>query len=478
MQYPTEYILSMRNLSQRKKYGLMAIKFVVILLIISLFSFEEEPSKLNTVVILSIVCVLATVIIRFAKLKGIIYSEGTWTIAILAKITITLFIVQYAWSSLGMHRDVSGFDPVRYDYYGAMIAEHSLNLSVIPKGLGYLGTIVYIGVIYWVFGISTAYVSLFNCLLSLIAFLTLTAFLVNITGQRKPWQLMWLGMFIPDVLYFDALPSKENLTMVLCVLNLYILYLIVFKKRRKYLTLAPLLFACLWWVRAHVAISMLALVGIWIIISDLSTKQKLLYIVSGAVVLVMFIPFWWKESFGEITGLASELNPMSRIKLSVLQAEPDSINRLLTPHSLPRFITYIPLRTLAYLVAPFPFWTIKWNAFLGDSVSYVIWHRNFNQLTVIFFLMSSPVLMAATMQRKCRRNPAYKFIVIGFWILLAVVANGEFMMHPRYRTMVAPMWMGAILIGRTQGNPKKYVPIVSMFILTGIILYYLIKVFL
>ena len=448
----------------------------------------EEPNRLQTVILLSFVCVLVVFIINLAKNRGIIKSETTWLIAILVKMTITLLIVKYAWiESLPLHRvPIGHFDPVRYDYYGKLYVESGLDYSVIPQGR-YPGVMFYIGFIYWIFGVSTFYVALINCVLSLGAFLVITALLVRITQEKRPWQWMFLGLYFPDALYFDSLPSKETLTMFFFALSLYALYRVFFERRISSIGMALISVIALWFTRATAAVAVLIIVGLWIIVSRHRSRMIPHFLVLILSFFIITQSWLWTTTYHK-QGIMESLNPLSWIpkdtnrlpsylEEAVGPKRPKSINKMLIPRGVPQFIAFAPLRTIAYLIIPFPFWTIQWSTFLGKA-EYVIWLQNFCKFGVIIILIFAPALIAATIESASRRYSAYKFVVLGFWVALAIVANGMFFFHERFRSMLTPLWLATILIGIHRGNPRKYVPLIIIFIPFGILLYYIQKLLL
>ena len=472
------------NKSQYKEHFLRFSLPLLWICVVSVLWLGEEPSRMQTVVLLSFVCVLVVFIINLAKKRGIIKSETTWLIAILVKMTITLLIVKYAWIEiLPQHRALGDqFDPVRYDYYGKLYVESSLDYSVIPQ-VRYPGVMLYIGFIYLIFGVSTFYVALINCVLSLGAFLVITALLVRITQEKRPWQWMFLGLYFPDALYFDSLPSKETLTMFFFALSLYALYRVFFERSISSIGVALISVITLWFIRAPAAVAVLVIFGLWIILACHHGRipYLLIFILSFFIITQSWL---WTTIYPE-QGIMEALNPLSRIPkgtntlptyLTVVgPTDPKSINKMLMPRSIPQFIAFAPLRAIAYLIIPFPFWTIQWNTFLGKADSYVVWLQNFCKFSVIILLISSPALIAATIDSSSRRYSAYKLVVLGFWVALAIVANGMFVFHERFRSMLTPLWLATVLIGIHRGNPRKYVPLIIILIPLGIALYYIQK---
>ena len=176
-----ELLSKTNRISQR---GLIWSFLVIWALGVAIFWPGEEPAKVNTLLVVGIVFVLAYLIIAYAAKSKIITSKIYWMVAFLVMMTLVAIVLQFVLtvSDIG-HRDIDGFDPIRYDYDAKAAVESGLDFTAAKGSYNFLGVIYYIAGIYWMFGISTFYVSLFNLLFVLVGFLAVTKILIDQTGQ-------------------------------------------------------------------------------------------------------------------------------------------------------------------------------------------------------------------------------------------------------------------------------------------------------
>jgi len=250
---------------------------------------SEEPSKIRTIIVVFTVFILAILIIRYAKNKSIITSKKLWIFIFLIKLTLVAIILQYLWiPAFNPHRAIGTFDPVVFDYYGKLLAESNFNINLIHGVYNYVGQIYYIGAIYWLFGVSTFYVGIFNALFSLVAFLAITAILVGCSGNKKGWYFMGLGMLFPELLYYDAIPGKEVISTCMVALSILFIYKFLINKSTKYLLFLLLSLGVLTSVRAVMSIAVVVIGIIWIIVKY-RYKLKLIFLYGVIVVFMLFL---------------------------------------------------------------------------------------------------------------------------------------------------------------------------------------------
>ena len=432
---------------------------------------NEEPDKIRTVLVVFIVFVLGLLIIRFAKNKGIITSTRLWTCIFLIKLTLILIVLQYFWlPTFPVHRLPSlAFDPIVYDYYGKILAESNFNVHLIFRVYNYVGQIFYIGAIYWLFGVSTFYVGLFNGIISLITFLAMAAILVDSSGNIKNWRLIGIGMFFPELIYYDAIPGKEVLATCMIVLCSLLMYKIWMRKKTKFIIPLLLSLAVLISVRASMAIAVVAIGGFWLIAkSRHRLKSIILYLSIVSFMLLYAMPKILDYSGGYLTDVRGYLDLAKRASYGIMITPGEkSLNVLFASANPVKAIIFAPIRMVFYLVAPFPRLTIDLSEILTATA--------FARLSVWVTLLCFPILIAATFQGACRKIKSWFFIVFSYWLLLLLIANGGLFIHERYRVMADPFFIATLLVGIKYGNPKRYVLCSFIFIILGFVLYYLLK---
>lgn len=86
-------------------------------------------------------------------------------------------------------------------------------------------------------------------------------------------------------------------------------------------------------------------------------------------------------------------------------------------------------------------------------------------------------MMAATFQKRCIKSPPWFYIVLTYWILLLLIANGALIIHERYRVMADPFLIATLLVGIKYGKPIKFILPSFILILLGYTTYYILKQF-
>lgn len=445
--------------------------FFIWQLLIAMLWPGEEPGKLNTVIVCLMVFTIAVVVLNQAKRMKIIESTAPWMFTFMVMMTLIPFILQYSWimTDLG-HRALGDyFDPVRYDYMGKWAAENNLDFSRARKHINYVGIVYYIAFIYWVFGVSTFYVSLWNLLFSLVAFLSVTAILVAKTGKIKPWQNMRWGLLYPSVLFYSTIPGKDVLAMSLIAVSISIICRLLDRPEIKWYLLLAISLLSLATVRGS-AVPLVLLTGIAFVLLDVSRRRFFTTFLPAAIVALIFIfivPKVIVLSGGtEHSSIPHLYNIEQKIHVSERSSDENSLNLLFTPKNFFQMLLFTPVRTVFLLVAPFPkLW------FMSNEYT-KIKYTTVSTWIILFFM---PSLIAATTAIRCMKQRVYRFVVIPFWLMLAVISISLFMIHERYRLMVVPFWLATVLVGLHYGKPKRYIVLAIGMICTGLASYYLLK---
>ena len=434
----------------------------------------EEPNEITTILVVWIIQIIALLIVKKAKRAKIIDSEIIWITAFSLKLLVTLVIVQYLWvpsyGTGGIHRQANAFDPAVYDYHGNIWAQSSDFTATVMYG----GIIYYIGLIYKIFGVSTFYVGLFNSLLSLSAFLFLTGILYLGSRETKPWKFMALGMFLPEVAYFDAIPAKAalvNASLSMAILSLYAII-----DRKKYLlSYCSLAFSLLilTMIRATTIIIFIAISFAFLLWDFRKNKKYLFSLTLMAVIFFVSSPTIISKTGGYASNISVEIFNISRkAEWGVQQVEKqpggasNSLSLLFMPYNLKQAILFAPFRSVFFLVAPFP--RLLWD----PNISF---NRNFTRLNVWCFIFLLPSIFAALFQKRCRKNRLYPYLVIPFILIIVLIANGTYIIHPRYRVMLDPILLATALFGYHCGSPKRFILPTLLVVGIGLFGYFFLK---
>ena len=475
-------------LSYKSRYKSLIWSFYPILgFIIALAWRGEEPSKITTILVVWIVQIIAWLIIKKAKKAHIIHSETTWIVAFSVKLLVTLFVIQYLWIPAfvgqGGHRaPPPNFDPVTYDWSGVNLAKHNLNpLFVLSRN--YVGIIYYIGLIYYIFGVSTFYVGLFNTLFSLLTFLSVAGILHLISRRTKPWQLMALGMFFPELAFNNAIPAKGPLATAFLFISIFLLYSIIYKKKKmNYFLICLSLFGLLV-VRTSIVAVVVAITFYVTFLNFRRNKRLLIPLFVGIVAFIIVspivIPMMGGSSFNpseDLFGISSKIQDAKISAISHHIDTSDSINVLFSPNSFIQAILFVPFRSIFFLVTPFPRLLLEdLTSIFSGSFEYAVWDRNFTKLSLWCTIIAMPCLFAALFQKRCRKNRLYFYVVIPFILVLILLANGRYIIHSRYRVMLDPILLATALFGYRYGNPRRFILPTLLILLIGFLGYFYLK---
>jgi len=448
----------------------------------------EEPSKITTILVVWIVQIIAWLIIKKAKKAHIIHSETFWIIAFSLKLLVTLFVIQYLWipeyASQGGHRAPRpNFDPVVYDWAGANLAKHNLN-PLFVMSYNYVGIIYYIGLIYYIFGVSTFYVGLFNTLFSLLTFLSVAGILHLISRRTKPWQLMAFGMFFPELAYNDAIPAKGPLATAFLFVSIFLLYSLIYKKKKRlnYFLISLSLLGLLI-VRTPI-VAVVVAIGLYVALLNFRRNKRVLILLFVGIVVFMIIspiviPMMGGCNYDPTKDLFNISSKVQSVEISAERHHidtSDSINKLFTPNDYTQLVLFSPFRSIFFLVAPFPRLLLEdLTSIFSGSFEYVVWGRNFTKLSLWCIIIAMPCLFAALFQKRCRKTWLYFYVVIPFILVLILLANGRYIIHPRYRVMLDPILLGTALFGYRYGKPKVFIVPSFLIIFVGFIGYFFLK---
>jgi hypothetical protein len=455
-----------------KTKGLRWSLFFLWATLIGLFWHAEEPSKFNTFAAVFVVFTLAVTFICMAKRWGIIESMEDWMLAFMLAMTVVPLTLHYAWIMTEIVQDYNGPDPVRFDSAAREIITGRIEFSLLKRSVNFPGVLYYIVFIYQVFGISTLYVSLFNLLFCLITFLFITKMLIDETGVSEPWQKMRWGMLLPLVVYNTVTPGKDILAMTFLVLSICSMRHLINRRSIVWFVIMTASLLCLIAVRGS-ALFLVILAALAFIILRVWKRRFLLVVLPSVIILLMvaFIAPMIVELLGGTPFQYTELFDMSqKVEFSEFHSVGGSLNLLFTPRSNLQLLLFTPIRTVFLLVAPFP------NLHFFAETKGAEWFCRYASVESLIILLAFPGLIAATFDKHCRRQNVYGSVVVVFWILLAAISMALFIIHERYRLMVMPFGLAAVLVGVHYGKPKRY--IVPSFLLAnlGFVLYALLKV--
>ncbi len=389
--------------------------------------------------------VLETVFLSILLQIGIqiIYSKigiaRTFKFAILeiVRFLILLFLLSLFWyPTLAKGYAWDSYDPIKYYYYAKeLIVSRTRNF-----GLSYMGIAYWYAFWMKIFGCNPVVPLLVNAFFTEICVcalydLTKEVYFINVSMTK----FFVVLSFIPELLWYDVLSSRETICMNLFALTIWEMYqyLRKTKKFKWYLFCALLL--TLGIIRASFLLSALVVIIILLIKESKRTFEKYFVtpIIIGLILLLSFVVIMINSRIGSDfsdikTILSSVTEGSSVLTNSNYTWGESSIARLLVAGSYTQLILLLPLRVIAYFIIPLPNVYLDCQRILAvvSSCIYIIW---------------LPRLLAslADIWRKQRSSLPWVFLIV-----MVTVSSGTMLLHERYRILAIPWIVISMLAGK------------------------------
>lgn len=419
---------------------------IVVCMLIFLFSLlivNDIPGYLvNVPFVIYYLEGLLTAIIGFLVISRILKTEPLpvrkkFFCCFLLAMSISLLYLQFTWIPY-LHKEygIEKFDPIRY-YYGA---NELVRYGKTDAYMNYFGVVYFYAFFMRIFGISPLVPLYVNALLSLYASLTLYLFLTN-RGNKKMSKYFPFILFIPEVICFNALSSREIICMssfTIVVVNLY--ELINYKSPR--LFSAIIYFFLLLMVRPPFGLLAILCVVFYFIV--LSKKKNTAIIFSVIMIGVMFLGMNITHGLSDSTDAFSEQLDVSKNRNvdEEVAFKQNSLSAMLTPHNTIEFFVYGAIRSVAYLLLTPGQLADPINCFFRVSVTSTSFYTTW---TTLLMMISIPILYRRIRYLK-RQVEHVRYILICMMVCVYVV--GTFMagfIHLRYRIVYDLIYFGVVL---------------------------------
>ncbi len=453
----------------------------------SLIWFGEEPAKTSSIFAILTVTLLAAFFIHYAWRHHIITNSNIWLTVFGIRLLIATLIILAFWYSPDLsHRNPDyGFDPARWDAWGAGLAQGDVPwLSSLYPPNSY-GMIYYIGGIYRIFGVSCIYITWFNAVIALATLLLISYLLTSLYGIEKRWDWVCLGLLIPDSLWFESLALREVHTAFFLVITICGVYDILSKGK----FIRGFLMFCIGYLgflafRAKLAIFPLIFILFYYFITkgNLQRKTKYIYLIFLLLLLplAIFIEPLIEEFFGNYSYILS--GDYGRLLLKGGTGghtfEAQSINTLFVPSNIYERVLFLVPRTILNMFSPFPKINLLWAGWFDPDI--VTWHAAYwtcNTLSMIIMISFLPPLLASFYNAIVLKGSSNLiWFVFPYIIFLIAISNGELAIGERWRTASFPFWVAIVILGmpyKQRFKSSQYIIIVS-----GILVYVLLKLYL
>lgn len=453
-----------------RNFTLIAFLCAIPCLAIAFWWPGEEPDKLRTVLIALSLHGTAVLLLLVAYQNKWIGSPSLWIIAFSIKLTLTLLVTYYVWFE-PLHPDMmrvpvagqGSQDSNLYDYYALEAARNGMLHSWDLLNFTWLsfGITSYLAAIYSVLGVSIAYVSMCNSVLSIAGLVALSASLRTIFGPQRLWDWVILAAFIPSVAYYDATPSKEPLTHACFYVALFaFVRLGQYKKFRPgLLLLLALTLGLLALVRANVAM-MLVLANAWPLLRGIGLMRSFIAGGIGMLVAVGTLVFVTGsvQNFSSILNFSERINATDGFIREREEAGESGLKLLvaktLSPQSVTHMIALSPVRAMIWFYLPYPLIipitdglaappTLLFQARLAKIT---VTHELAFAITGWLLMIATPSLLAIAWRLRNPHYPGLAVIFANIAVPALIIGNFMFVMGRRYRTLIEPLVLAAVLL--------------------------------
>lgn len=375
------------------------------------------------------------------------------------KLAIVLVVLFAAWvPQLNPGSPAFGYDPQRYYFEAYSLARNGFSTAALPS-LNYAGILYFYGIIFALLGHNPAIPALINAFITLVA----TLLLVRVGYQIKrirghyDWTL-GLAMILPEVVWYDALTSRETLVMAMLVISMLSVAGFLIQKPGDRVTPMGVFVAVpalllIGIVRTSALFPvMISLMMLFVTRRMFARRRIVGFVIIGAVVAAFLVAPVLSESLG-----GYRINYLSQLAwatqredalLDTLTWSNQSFGLLLVPHNPFEAVAFAPVRLMFYVAAPLP--AIRFTlGGLADS-HWSDWQALLQSLSALLYVLLGPLALASLWDTLKRRgNKDALAFHIPFWVTMFAIAGGNQMINERYRVMAVGLLWGCIWLGRT-----------------------------
>jgi len=344
----------------------------------------------------------------------------------------------------------SGYDAQRYYFNAKTLAESNFDQSALP-GINYVGILYYYGLLFKLVATNPVTPALFNSIVTLAATLCVVSVGYRLRNRRIPgnWTL-GLVMIIPEVVWYDAITSRETIVAALLVAT----SLTLVKCRSQF---ASLSFSPIGLFVVSTAVFGIAVIRTVMLIPACLTLLLALLVykksTSGLLIALITVPFFLlmarygadlSSALGSQTGLADIVGGDQSLVLnrSDYLWSQDSLGVLLAPKNDLELVLLFPARLILYLVSPFPgvLFSFEFKLFWWQIVAHA--------LSAVLYICLFPYMLAAIIAAMTRKGYRHWLAVcLPLILIFFTIVEGTPYIVERYRVMVVPFLWGAIWLG-------------------------------
>lgn len=372
-----------------------------------------------------------------------------------------------------------GYDPQRFYFQSYELSQNEW----IPEflNLNYAGILYVYGFLFEIFGHNPFIPLLTNSLLTYFSLLLLASFIINISASSLNHFIIPLFLFIPEVIWFDIMTSRENLIASLIIIgSLSYLKFLNYEKGANFFPLFVfvLCLLCISLIRTTMIMPLLLYCLIISFFWNGRIKIKLTYLISS-VLLVAFLIYFSSILQVSIGGYSLNFYQLLQTLVnfenniaSQFDWGDNSIGLMIAPNNFIEAIIFTPVRMIIYLAIPIPE-LISNFSFSGitnnSSYQFAMLISSFTS-TILIILFPHVVSGTIFAFQNRINNPKYGQLAILMWLVFLAVGFGNIILHERYRLMFIILYFAVAWMGITFGEKnltKGLFGIWAVLIFTG-----------
>jgi hypothetical protein len=382
--------------------------------------------------------------------------------AALLRAVVVLVLLYAGWVPQLDRAHVSfGYDAQRYYFEAQELVEHGFNPGAMGVSLNYTGILFYYGLLFSLFGHDPVLPAVLNMSVTLGAVALLIAVAYRVKGRRDPWDwTIGLCLLIPEVLWFDALTSRETVAMSLLLVSTLTLGSIVLDPatspargaRRGRLVVGVAALAGLGVIRTTMLIPAFAALVILYALGSGNLRDRLRgagwILTAGGLLLAgpAAAESLGGYQFGYLGWLRATRSPEYLEQIAGGWTE-RSLGQMLIPSNIFEELLFAPVRGLMYLVAPLPRIPLSLVGLAAGSWS--DWQYLATLLSAVLYVLLFPVLLVSLYVAVTERKRPWMMIHVPLWTAYAAIAGANIIIMERYRLMMVPLLWAGIWLGWT-----------------------------
>jgi hypothetical protein len=381
----------------------------------------------------------------------------------LLKIALVLVVLRFGWMPmLGTGSAESGYDPQRFYFDAVALLDGGFDPGIASAmRLNYTGIVWYYGLVMAAFGRSPFPPALVNAFVTLVAVLVLVeaGYRIRPDRGRNDW-ILGLGMLLPEVVWFDALTSRETLTMSLLTIATLGAgtALMGAPGAWKRLALAAPSLLILGLVRPDMLPPAVVAIGVLAVAVRPGPRRGraaagLAAVAAAALLLTPAVGSFLGSQSSSLVKMVDEALAGKQAQMETIAWGHRSIGRLFVSHSaVGVFVSMFP-RLVLYLVAPLG--AVPLNVAGLAAGRWADWQAALQGASALMNVALVPLALAGLavgLADRARRNDLV--LHVPCWCVLFAVAAGNQFVQERYRVMGMLLLWGSVWLGRTA--PRRF----------------------